>query len=331
MQLDRLKKILSDVRGKKVLVAGDLMIDHYLWGKIDRISPEAPVPVVEVHSEDFHLGGAANVVNNIHTLGGIPYVLGLIGKDLNGDRMRELFRQNGIENLELIIDENRSTTVKTRVIAHHQHVVRVDREKTDDVEREVEETILDRFNALLPHIDAVLIEDYNKGFLTERVIRAMVERCNEQNKIVTVDPKFRNFFAYEKVTVFKPNIKELEKNLGIEVKSEEDFVQAAEHLLDRLEAKHVVITRGEKGLTVFTKGEEPISIPTFAMEVYDVSGAGDTVISTLTLCMAVGCDVASAALIANHAAGKVCGKVGIHPILPEEIIDSFRDHQTNQD
>ncbi len=329
MQIDKVKKILNDVRGKKVLVAGDLMIDHYLWGKIDRISPEAPVPVVEVSHEDFHLGGAANVVNNIHTLGGIPYVLGLIGNDLNGDRMRDLFKQNGIENLELIIDENRNTTVKTRVIAHNQHVVRVDREKTDDVDSSVEDMILERFNALLPDIDAVLIEDYNKGFLTERVIRTMIENCNKHGKIVTVDPKFRNFFAYEKVTVFKPNIKELEKNLGIEVKSEEDFVKAANRLLDELQAEHVVITRGEKGLTVFTKGVKPVSIPTFAMEVYDVSGAGDTVISTLTLCMAAGCDVASAALIANHAAGKVCGKVGIHPIHPEEIIDSLRDYQEN--
>ena len=207
----------------------------------------------------------------------------------------------------------------------------VDREKTDDVDSKVEDMIIGRFNALLPHIDAVLIEDYNKGFLTERVIRTMIEKCNEKGRIVTVDPKFRNFFAYENVTVFKPNIKELEKNLGIEVKTEEDLVSAANQLLDRLQAKHVVITRGEKGLTIFTKGVEPISIPTFAMEVYDVSGAGDTVIGTLTLCMAAGCDIRLAALIANHAAGKVCGKVGIHPIQPEEIIDSFRNHQENQD
>ncbi len=326
MQISELRKIIDQFKNKRVLVIGDLMIDHYIWGKVDRISPEAPVPVVEVRKEDFRLGGAANVVNNIHALGAVPYVLGLIGNDQNAERMRDIFIANGISNLELIADESRNTTIKTRVIAHNQQVVRIDRENDDDVARDVEDRIIERFEALIPQVDAVLIEDYNKGLLTERVINTVIDTCNKLDKIVTVDPKFRNFFAYKNCTVFKPNLKETEKNLGIEIKSEDDFLAAAHKLLDRLEPEYVVVTRSEKGLSVFSRTADPISIPTFAMEVYDVSGAGDTVISTLTLCLAAGCDMRTSALIANHAAGKVCGKMGIHPILPDEIIDSFKNH-----
>jgi len=321
--LPEVNEILESIRGRRVIVMGDIMLDHYLWGKTERISPEAPVPVVEVKREEYRLGGAANVVHNIASLGAVPLVIGLTGNDDRAAVMRTLLQEQGIDPAYLVADGTRPTTLKSRVIAQHQQVVRVDFESTAPLSPELEDVVIGRLEALLSMADAVLLEDYNKGLLTERVIRRVIELCNQRDVIVTVDPKFRNFFAYEGCTVFKPNVRELETNLGTAVETEQEFLLAAMELLHRIRCGHLIITRGEKGLTIFTPGYEPIHIPTFAQEVFDVSGAGDTVISTLTLCLAAGCNIRRAAIVANHAAGSVCGKVGIHPARPEDIVASF--------
>ncbi|MCD4828284.1 MAG: D-glycero-beta-D-manno-heptose-7-phosphate kinase [Candidatus Cloacimonetes bacterium] len=319
--------ILDSLVGRRVIVLGDLMLDHYLWGKAERISAEAPVPVVEVSREEHRLGGAANVVHNIIALGGIPVVMGLVGADSRADTMRKLFAARGVTELHLVIDPDRPTTLKSRVIAHNQQVVRVDFERTTVIPAKLEDELLARLAEEIPRADAVLLEDYNKGLLSQRVIRQAIALCRKHDKIVTVDPKFRNFFDYEGCTVFKPNVRELEKNLGTAVDTDEEFLAAAHELLERIDCGHLIITRGEKGLSIFTPGQEPVNIPTFAQEVYDVSGAGDTVIGALTLCLAAGCAIADAAIVANHAAGSVCGKVGIHPAHPDDILSSFRNHQ----
>ena len=319
------KEILNSLKDKKILVIGDLMIDHYIWGDVSRISPEAPVPVVNVEREEHRLGGAANVVYNISCLGGIPYVIGLSGDDSNAEILISEFEKNSIQNLFIAKDSSRPTTIKTRLIANNQQVARIDYEDIDEISTNTEQKIIDHFDNVVSDIDAVLIEDYNKGLLTDTLIRHIVKRCNELNKIVTVDPKYKNFFSYQNCTVFKPNYLELKKNMNVIIESEEDFHETSFRLLDRINSEYLIVTRGSKGLSIFKKDCDVVNIPTFAKQVFDVSGAGDTVISTLTLCLAAGVPVRDAAIIANHAAGKVCGVVGIAPVYPQDIIDSFKE------
>lgn len=320
-----LQDLLTAFGPKKVLVLGDLMLDHYLWGKVNRISPEAPVPVVNVFQEEYRLGGAANVVLNIRTLGATPVVVGVCGNDNAGEELFKHFIGNGIDTSNIVV-ASRPTTVKTRVIAHNQHVVRVDREEEHDLDPVAEEKVLAVLDKALDTVDAVLLEDYNKGLLTPRIIDYVCREAQARSLIVTVDPKFKNFFRYTGCTVFKPNFNELVKNIGRQIDTDEQFVEAGRELLTTLQAEWVIVTRGEKGLTVFPKTGEPVNIPTFAREVFDVSGAGDTVIATLTLCLACGANMVDAATVANHAAGSVVAKVGIHPARPQDIVESFLFH-----
>ncbi len=325
MQIENHKKILNNLAGKKILVIGDLMIDHYIWGDVSRISPEAPVPVVNVEREEHRLGGAANVVFNISCLGGIPYVIGLSGDDSNGVILENEFKKNSISNLFIAKDKSRPTTIKTRLIANNQQVARIDYEEIDEISEQMESEIITHFNKVINNVDAVLLEDYNKGLLTDGLIRHIIRRCNELDKIVTVDPKYKNFFSYQNCTVFKPNYLELKKNMNVIIESEEDFYNTAFKLLDKINSDYLIVTRGSKGLSIFSEGKDVVNIPTFAKQVFDVSGAGDTVISTLTLCLASGVPIRDAAIIANHAAGKVCGIVGIAPVYPQDILDSFKE------
>ncbi len=324
MLVKKLEDNLVKLKDKKILVVGDLMIDHYLWGKVDRISPEAPVPVLDVKKQESRLGGAANVVNNIFSLGGKPFILGVIGDDSYGQEMRKLLREKNISDEYLIVDASRMTTVKSRIIAHNQQIVRVDYENSQNISAEIEQHLIKIAEELIPKVDAVLIEDYNKGMLTENVIRNIIRISNEHQKVITVDPKFKNFFAYKNCTVFKPNYLELQKNLGINIETEEEFQQAALDLLQRVNPEYLIVTRGENGLVIFFKNQEMFSIPTFALEVFDGCGAGDAVISTLTLCLSAGLDIKTSAEIANHAAGVVCGKVGVVPVTANEIVESFK-------
>lgn len=324
-----LNKILLGFVSRRILVLGDVMLDHYIWGKVDRISPEAPVPVLDMQKEEYRLGGAANVALNLKALGAKVYICGVIGNDDAGRQVKELLTRQEIDASAIITDKKRPTTLKTRIGAVNQQIVRIDHENREDISKTLETAIIRAINKTLPMVDAVIIEDYNKGLLTELIIYETVKNAGKLGKMIAVDPKQKNFFNYKKVDVFKPNYGEMQKNLGLIFESEAEFDKQAKLLKDRIKCKNLVVTRGEKGLYIYTDGSKVHQIPTFAREVFDVSGAGDTVISALTLALCEGCDIRMAAIIANHAAGVVCGKIGTAVATIDEIRQSYSEHKQN--
>ena len=311
--------------GKKIAVVGDMMLDCYFWGDVKRISPEAPVPVVEVENEFYRFGGAANVALNILKLGGIPLPVGVIGYDNDGSVFNSLITDIGINDDGIIVDDSRPTTSKTRVIAHNQHVVRIDKESKENISKKIQNKILKYIEDNLTDLDAIILQDYNKGVLSSSLIEHLIKLANSKKIIVTVDPKFNNFFSYKNVTVFKPNRKEAEDILGIKIKSDTDISYAGAALLDKLKSEYVLLTLGEGGIAVFEKGEKEKRMPTKARRVADVSGAGDTVISTLTMALASGSDIVEASYLANYAGGIVCGEVGIVPIELDKLFDTIKE------
>lgn len=316
---ERLKELFAQFKNKRIAVVGDVMIDRYMWGSVSRISPEAPVPVVEIESETSRLGGAANVANNIKSLGGMPILIGVVGNNTHGTEFRELLEQMECPTYGIITDQTRPTTIKTRVIAHNQHVVRIDSEDKRDIGPDIQTKILDVLSDHIGSIDAVIIEDYNKGVVVKELIHGVIDLVTAHGKIVTIDPKFNNFFEYQNVTLFKPNKKEAEEAIGSKFTSEADVLEAGRLLLAKLNAQNILLTRSEKGMTLFERGGDVTHIPTVARKIADVSGAGDTVIATLTMLLACGATVKEAATIANYAGGIVCGEVGIVPIDPEVL------------
>jgi len=320
---NRLSQILDNVKGKRIAVIGDLMVDQYIWGTVNRISPEAPVAVVDVEREQERLGGAANVARNIQSLGGEPFLIGVVGDDNTGKALVRLVSECGFDTSGIVTDPSRPTTIKTRIIAHNQHVVRIDRETRGEIAPEIEKKILGIMDANIAKLDAIIIEDYNKGVVIKSLIREIIARAEKHNRIVTVDPKFNNFFDYKNVTVFKPNRKEVEEALGLHIRTDEDVDRAAKEIMSRLHAKNVLLTRGENGMTLFDSDGGVFHAPTKAQNVADVSGAGDTVIATLTLAMTGGASVREAATMANYAGGIVCGYVGIVPINRQELASSI--------
>lgn len=297
----RLQTLFENLSGKRVAVVGDLMLDRYYWGAVARISPEAPVPVVEVESESTRLGGAANVANNIASLGGTPFLVGVIGQDDSGRMLMSTVAENGFPGEGILVDASRPTTVKTRVIAHHQHVVRVDREVKYDIGEDIQTKILDVLKRNSGSLDAIIIEDYNKGVVVKDLIRELIDFSRRNRIIMTVDPKFNNFFEYKHVTVFKPNRKETEEALGVRLNDQESVERAGRTLVERLEAENVLLTLGERGMTLVEGTGQTTHVPTAARKVADVSGAGDTVISTLTMALAAGATIREASMLANVA------------------------------
>lgn len=321
----RLDQIFEAFNNKRIAVIGDLMLDVYIWGKVARISPEAPVPVVEVQEESYRFGGAANVGMNIKSLGGTPILIGVIGYDREGTIIDALMEENDFDKDGIIYDDERPTTVKTRIIAHSQHVVRIDKEDKRNISEETEAKILNFLKENNSKIDAIILEDYNKGVLTKNLIHQVIEFARNNNIIITVDPKFDNFFEYKNVTVFKPNRKETEDAFGIKLDTEERVIEACKKLKEKLNPEFLLLTRGEKGMTLFGKDNSIRTIPTRARKVADVSGAGDTVIATLTMALAAGADIEEAATIANLAAGLVCEEVGVVPIDRELLYQTLVD------
>lgn len=318
-----LDKLFKNIRGKKVIVLGDLMLDRYIEGSVNRISPEAPVPVVEVTKEYVRLGGAANVVYNIHSLGAEPIPVGVVGDDATGRELINLFKQLNIETESIVLDSSRPTIVKTRIIANDQHVVRADWESKKTISNKIRSCIFSEISKHLSVSDAIIIEDYNKGLLTRGLISEVIQLAFRKNKIITVDPKFDNFFAYQNVTVFKPNRKEVEAVLGIRLDSDSKLEKACVQLSRKLKAKYILITLGEQGMCLYSENESLKKIPTRARRVHDVSGAGDTVISTLTSGLIAGLKITEAVTIANYAAGAVCGEVGVVPITPQMLREAI--------
>ena len=322
--VERLNKLFAEFPNQKIIVIGDIMLDRYLWGTVSRISPEAPVPVVEIESESFRFGGAANVAYNVLTLGAKVIPIGIIGDDGSGVILKQLFQEKGFPVEGLIVDKERPTIVKTRVIAHSQHVVRTDREVRSPISARVQRIILDFFEEHLDDVGGIILEDYNKGLLVPRFIKNVIKLAKEHGKMVFVDPKFDNFFEYREVTLFKPNRKEVADKLGFRLDTTEDMERAGQKILDRLNCEALLITLGEEGMILFQPGKPWIKIPTRAVKVHDVSGAGDTVIATIAVAMTAGANLREAATIANHAAGLVCGEVGIVPVDKERLFQSLK-------
>jgi len=319
---NRLDELEKGFKGKKIAVIGDMMLDGYYWGDVKRISPEAPVPVLEVEEEFFRFGGAANVALNIQTLGGFPIPVGVIGYDNYGTIFSSLMRENKIEDDYILVDDERPTTTKTRVIANNQHVVRIDKESKTNISEKMEEKLMGQLANLIDSLDGIILQDYNKGVLTSSLINKVISIANNKNILVTVDPKFDNFFDYKNVTVFKPNKKETESVLGVKINSDEDISSAGERLLLELNSQYVLLTLGENGIAVFERDGTEKRMPTKARKVADVSGAGDTVISTLTIALAAGANIYEASFLANYAAGIVCGEVGIVPIEKGKLFET---------
>jgi D-beta-D-heptose 7-phosphate kinase/D-beta-D-heptose 1-phosphate adenosyltransferase len=316
----RARALLQAMRGRRVLVLGDVMLDQFLWGKVARISPEAPVPVVEIASETFHLGGAANVAGNVRALGGEAVVAGVIGDDPAGARVRSALAEAGIEDALSVADGTRPTTVKTRIIAHHQQVVRADREAADDVRGPLELSLVERVRAALPSCGAVILSDYSKGVVTAAVMRSLMTLARRRGVPVLVDPKVGHFALYRRVALVTPNQAEAEQATGVRIRSDADVAEAGEKILQRLRCDAALVTRGEHGMALFEPGRRPVHIPTAAREVFDVTGAGDTVIATLGLARCAGASLAEAARLANLAAGVVVGKLGTATATPDEVV-----------
>ena len=303
------KNILSEFKKKKILIIGDLILDRYIWGRVNRISPEAPVPVVEVTDENFLLGGATNVANNIVALEGHATIVGVAGNDKAGGIMMKMLEERGIQCGGVFWGSARPTTVKTRIIAHNQQVVRFDRENKDKVDGKVLNGLLEYIRSAIPNHDAVIISDYKKGVVSSKLV-AEVLKCSSPGDIfVSVDPKIGHFHYYKNVSLITPNVMEASIASGLEIKDEKSLVNAGKALCKKISCDAILITRGEYGMSLFEK-DKVVHIPTVAKNVYDVTGAGDTVIATFTIAYAAGASMKEAAVISNHAAGIVVGEVG---------------------
>jgi len=303
-----------------VLVLGDVMLDEFLWGKVARISPEAPVPVVEVEDQSFHLGGAGNVATNVRSLGGAAILAGVIGDDPAGERVRSALAAAGVEPLLVASPDGRPTTVKTRIIAHHQQVVRADRERSDEIPDGLAAVLLDGARRILRSCQAVVVSDYQKGVVTAGLMKRLLPLARRLRLPVLVDPKVRHFARYRRVTLVTPNQLEAEQATGQAIRSADDLLAAGRRILSMLGCEAALITRGEHGMSLFERARRAIHIPTAAREVFDVTGAGDTVIATLALALSAGAGFAEAAVLANYAAGVVVGKLGTAQATPDELL-----------
>ncbi|CAG0982461.1 D-beta-D-heptose 7-phosphate kinase / D-beta-D-heptose 1-phosphate adenosyltransferase [Anaerolineae bacterium] len=321
LSLKRADALIEKFKKVRILVIGDLIMDHFIWGKVRRISPEAPVPVVEVTSESIVLGGSANVVNNIHSLGGRASIAGVIGSDGDGKRLVEMLKEKGIQPDGLIKDGRRPTTIKTRIIAHSQQMVRFDREKKDKISPETSAKVISFVKKAVKAADLVVISDYAKGLITQQLVEETNAACSRLGVPVAVDPKVEHFDYYKGVTIVTPNNLEASQGSGVEITDDETLHRAGEVLFNRLGCQALLITRGENGMSLFEAASET-HIPTVAKEVFDVSGAGDTVIGTLALALASGASFREAAVLANFAAGVVVGKVGTATLSPAELHDA---------
>jgi len=317
------REIVNQFQQKRILVIGDVMIDSYLRGNVNRVSPEAPVPIVSLQKEEDRLGGAANVAINLVAMGASAIICSVIGKDKSGDKMLELLEENSISAEGLIFSSSRQTTVKTRIIGNNQHLLRVDSEQTNDINSLEEDELIAKVHSILEsNIDAIIFEDYNKGVLTERVISEIIELANSKGVLTSVDPKSKNFFAYKNVSLFKPNLKELKEGVGMNFSfsENEQFENAVNKLESKLDNTISFVTLSEHGVFIKDKNEQHY-IPAHIRNIADVSGAGDTVISLATLCLTAGLPIREIAEIANLAGGLVCEKSGVVSIDRDLLIE----------
>lgn len=325
ISIKRAWALIKGFKNVKALVIGDLIMDHFIWGKVKRISPEAPVPVVEVSSESLMLGGSANVVNNISSLRGRSFVTGVVGEDADGKKLLRLLKEKGIPCSGIVVDRKRPTTIKTRVIAHSQQVVRFDREKKDGIEPDITEKLLSRITRAARAANVVIISDYAKGLISSTLAEKTVRECRRLGKPLLVDPKVEHFDYYKGASLVTPNNIEAALASGVDIDGPDSLKKAGETLLKRLGCEALLITRGERGMSLFEADEahnRQTDIPTVAQEVFDVSGAGDTVIAVLALAIASGASYREAAVLANFAAGVVVGKIGTATLTEDELMSA---------
>lgn len=317
-----LEQLFNDFNNKKVVVLGDVMIDAYLWGKVERISPEAPVPIVGVSKKDFRLGGAANVAKNLRVLGAVPMLFSVIGKGAQGELFKKILQEADIDTKYLVHSENRPTTIKTRVIAGHQHILRIDEEITEELDQQERKDLLECLKASIAEADIIIIEDYDKGVLNKWMIQKVLELAKKESKQVVVDPKRKNFLLYKGVTMMKPNLKELREGLKLDLPksfSLPSVQKAAQILRDKLSLEVAFITLSENGIYMGSNKEQH-HVKAHLRDIYDVSGAGDTVISIASLLMACKAPMSLVAEIANLGGGLVCEKVGVVPVEKEKLL-----------
>ncbi len=333
------KKVLKDAIDRfpdtRILVIGDVIVDQFIWGNVSRISPEAPVPVVNVNREELLLGGSANVLGNITSLGGSCSLCGIIGADAMGDELLRLMGKVGAST-DGLIQGMRPTTLKTRVVAQGQQVVRYDREKIGPPSRETLAALLDYLTARLGDFDAVIVSDYAKGVVNEQLMihlhRLLEQLRRETSRPIPliVDPKPANLHRFIGATIITPNNVEASRMSEMDIVDKQSLLAAARQIQEDIDCQGVLITRGEAGMALLEKGQELVTIDTMAKEVYDVTGAGDTVAATLALGLAAGCSMTDAAILANHAAGIVVGKVGTASVSRDELIRTLNPETGNE-
>ena len=319
MKKATIERITNSFQGVNVLVLGDLMLDRYLWGNVDRISPEAPVPVVQVHKETSSPGGAANVAASVSALGAKAVLIGVVGDDSFAELFRKNLSSHKIQSSHLVVDSNRSTTVKTRIVAHSQQVVRIDREVTDEIGGRVVDEIMEKTKRQMAKVDGIIISDYGKGVITYGLLTELITMANKAGKFVAVDPKEVHLKNYRNVSVITPNHHEAGFVSGRRITSDEILEEVGWDLMDSLNLESLLITLGEKGMTLFEKGRIRTDIPVEARTVYDVTGAGDTVVAVLTVARLAGASMQEAAFISNVAAGLAVARFGTARITQEEL------------
>lgn len=322
---ERFEQIFSEWGRHRILVLGDVMLDEYLWGSVSRISPEAPVPVVEIARESVKLGGAANVALNVKALGDDPILVGVVGNDRNGQRVTSALKDAQIRSDGIFVDNPRMTTTKTRVIAHNQQVVRADRENTEELSEELTGKIMGFVEEKMPDVSGVIISDYGKGMITHGLLSQLIRLCRQNQTFVAVDPKDTHFMNYKEVSLITPNHHEAGFVYGKRIRNEDILKEVGWGLLERLKVDALLITRGEKGMSLFEKDRTLTQFPTRAREVYDVTGAGDTVISAFACGVAAKANFREATLISNHAAGLVVAEIGTAQAGREELMKDLED------
>ncbi|MCP3177567.1 bifunctional D-glycero-beta-D-manno-heptose-7-phosphate kinase/D-glycero-beta-D-manno-heptose 1-phosphate adenylyltransferase HldE [Desulfuromonas sp. KJ2020] len=331
MNYGEVEKLLESFENLSILVVGDLMLDEYLWGRSDRISPEAPVPIVNITGEDLRLGGAGNVANNLLSLGCRVRVASVLGEDADGRRLQELLQARRIEVDGLVWDSGRTTSRKSRILASNQQMLRIDREVCTPISAADEERLLAKVRQMLPDVQGILLSDYLKGVLTEKVVQEIIALGLAAALPVVIDPKGTDYRKYRGATLLTPNRKETQLASGIPMVDESSLRRAGRQLFDELELEALVVTRSEEGMTLFLPNGQEEHFPTLAREVFDVSGAGDTVLASLGACLAAGVSVNQAARLSNLAAGIVVGKVGTSTVSPEEILEELSHQHKDSD
>jgi len=323
MEIKRAKDIVERFKDLKILVIGDAMLDRYIIGKVSRISPEAPVPVVEIQREEAKGGGASNVFLNLKALGAHPTILSVIGKDQEGEELKRILGSDGVFLLQ---DSSRPTTVKTRVIAHHQQVVRMDREISTKISDETVDKLLNLVD--IKSFDGILISDYNKGVITDTLIEGIKVGKKGTAKIF-VDPKVENILLYKNVNLISPNHGEAERITGVKMRKDQDFLEGAMKIKEMLNCQYVVITRGEEGMTYLDENNKGGHLPTKARDVYDVTGAGDTVISILSLSILAGADIREACELSNYGASVAVSRLGTTAVTYSELLKAVERDSDN--